>query len=149
MPGRMVVQWDKDALETAGLIKIDILGLRMLSAISEAVALIKQTIGHAPDLDQLTFDDSTVFDMIAKADTIGLFQVESRAQAQILPQLKPRAFSDLIIAISLIRPGPLQGDMVHPYLKRHQGLEKVAYAHPLLRPALAETLGVILFQEQV
>jgi error-prone DNA polymerase len=148
MPGRVVVQWDKDALEEAGLIKIDILGLRMLSAISEAVGLIAQTTGRTPDLDHLTFDDPQVYVMIAKADTIGMFQVESRAQAQVLPQLKPRAFNDLIVSISLIRPGPIQGDMVHPYLRRRQGLESVRYAHPLLKPALEETLGVILFQEQ-
>jgi error-prone DNA polymerase len=148
MPGRVVVQWDKDALEEAGLIKIDILGLRMLSAISEAVALIGQTSGCPPDLDRLTFDDPAVFDLIERADTIGMFQVESRAQAQILPRLKPRCFNDLIVAISLIRPGPLQGDMVHPYLRRRQGLEPVRYLHPLLKPALEETLGVILFQEQ-
>jgi len=149
MPGRVVVQWDKDALEEAGLIKIDILGLRMLSAISEAVGLIGQTARCAPDLDRLTFDDPEVYAMIARADTIGMFQVESRAQAQVLPRLKPRCMGDLIVAISLIRPGPLQGDMVHPYLRRRQGVEKVVYAHPLLRPALEETLGVILFQEQV
>src|SRR6266545_1395864 len=149
MPGRVVVQWDKDALEEAGLIKIDILGLRMLSAISEAVTLIGQTSGSLPDLDRLTFDDPKVYEMIARADTIGVFQVESRAQAQVLPRLRPRCFHDLIVAISLIRPGPLQGDMVHPYLRRRQGVEKVVYAHPLLRPALEETLGVILFQEQV
>jgi error-prone DNA polymerase len=148
MTGRVVVQWDKDALEEAGLIKIDILGLRMLSAISEAVALIGQTSGCPPDLDQLTFDDPQVYTMIARADTIGMFQVESRAQAQILPRLKPRCMADLIVGISLIRPGPLQGDMVHPYLRRRQGLEPVRYAHPLLKGALEETLGVILFQEQ-
>jgi error-prone DNA polymerase len=148
MAGRVVVQWDKDALEEAGLIKIDILGLRMLSAISEAVALIAQTTGQGVDLDHLTFDDPQVYAMIARADTIGMFQVESRAQAQVLPRLKPRCFNDLIVAISLIRPGPLQGDMVHPYLRRRQGLESVRYLHPLLKPALEETLGVILFQEQ-
>lgn len=149
MAGRVVLQWDKDALEAAGLIKIDILGLRMLAAISEAVTLIEQVRGCAPDLDRLPFDDPAIYAMIARADTIGVFQVESRAQAQVLPRLKPRTFNDLIVAISLIRPGPLQGDMVHPYLRRRQGLEPVRYAHPRLQPALAETLGVILFQEQV
>jgi error-prone DNA polymerase len=149
MAGRVVVQWDKDALEEAGLIKIDILGLRMLSAISEAVTLIGQATGCAPDLDKLTFDDPAVYAMIGRADTIGVFQVESRAQAQVLPRLKPRCMNDLIVAISLIRPGPLQGDMVHPYLRRRQGLEPVRYMHPLLKPGLEETLGVILFQEQV
>ncbi|HEX5691983.1 MAG TPA: error-prone DNA polymerase, partial [Roseiflexaceae bacterium] len=149
MGGRMVVQWDKDALETAGLIKIDILGLRMLSAIAEAEQLVRATSGQPLDLDRLTFDDQAVYAMIGRADTIGVFQVESRAQAQILPRLRPRSFNDLIVAISLIRPGPLQGDMVHPYLRRRQGLEPVTYKHPLLKPALEETLGVILFQEQV
>jgi error-prone DNA polymerase len=148
MPGRVVVQWDKDALETAGLIKIDILGLRMLSAIAEAQAIIAAT-GRPIDLDRLTFDDAAIFAMITRADTIGVFQVESRAQAQILPQLRPRTFNDLIVAISLIRPGPLQGDMVHPYLRRRQGLEPITYKHPLLKGALEETLGLVLFQEQV
>jgi error-prone DNA polymerase len=149
MPGRVVVQWDKDALETAGLIKIDILGLRMLSAIAEAEAIIAATTGTRIDLDRLTFDDPAIYAMMTRADTIGVFQVESRAQAQILPRLKPTCFNDLIVAISLIRPGPLQGDMVHPYLRRRQGLEPVTYQHPRLKPALHETLGVILFQEQV
>ncbi|HJZ48115.1 MAG TPA: DNA polymerase III subunit alpha, partial [Roseiflexaceae bacterium] len=149
MPGRVVVQWDKDALEEVGLVKVDLLGLRMLSALTEAVRQVHTAAGTKLDLDRLTFDDAAVFDLIAKADTIGVFQVESRAQAQILPHLKPRCLNDLIIAISLIRPGPLQGDMVHPYLRRRQRLERVTYKHPLLKDALAETLGVILFQEQV
>jgi error-prone DNA polymerase len=149
MAGRVVTQWDKDALEEAGLIKIDLLGLRMLSALTEAVNLIGATIGVAPDLDRLTFDDPAVFNLIQRADTIGVFQVESRAQAQVLPRLKPRCFNDLIVTISLIRPGPLQGDMVHPYLRRRQRLEPISYKHPLLKSALEETLGVILFQEQV
>lgn len=149
MPDRVVVQWDKDALEAMGLVKIDILGLRMLSAISEAAALVAETTGEAVTLEALTFDDTAVYDMISAADTVGVFQVESRAQAQVLPRLQPRCFSDLIVSISLIRPGPIQGNMVHPYLRRRQGLEPVAYAHPLLEPSLSETLGVILFQEQV
>jgi error-prone DNA polymerase len=149
MPGRMVVQWDKDGLETAGLVKIDLLGLRMLSAIAEAERLIASTTGRAVDLDRLTFDDQQIYAMISQADTIGVFQVESRAQAQVLPQLQPTCFSDLIVSISLIRPGPLQGNMVHPYLRRRLGIERVSYLHPLLRPALEETSGVILYQEQV
>ena len=149
MPGRVVTQWDKEGLEELGLVKIDILGLRMLSAISEAVALVGETTGTAPDLDDLDFADTAVYEMIAQADTIGVFQVESRAQAQMLPKLKPRCFGDLVIAISLIRPGPIQGNMVHPFLRRRAGLEPVTYLHPLLQPALEETLGVILFQEQV
>jgi error-prone DNA polymerase len=149
MPGRVVVQWDKEALEDAGLVKIDLLGLRMLSALAEAAEIVRETTGQAIDLDRLSSDDPAVYEMIAKADTIGVFQVESRAQAQILPLLQPRRFEDLIVSISLIRPGPIQGNMVHPYLRRRLGLEPVTYLHPLLEPALAETLGVILFQENV
>jgi error-prone DNA polymerase len=149
MPNRVVVQWDKDGLEDAGLVKIDILGLRMLSAVSDAAALVAETAEEAPDLDALSFTDPAVYQMISEADTVGVFQVESRAQAQMLPRLKPQCFEDLIVAISLIRPGPIQGNMVHPYLRRRQGVEAVEYPHPLLEAALAETLGVILFQEQV
>lgn len=143
MSGRVVVQWDKEALEDAGLIKIDILGLRMLSAVSQAADAV------GADIDNLSFDDPEVFKMISTADTVGVFQVESRAQMQMLPRFQPRNFNDLVIAISLIRPGPLQGDMVHPYIRRRLGEEPVDYFHPLLEPALKETLGVILFQEQV
>jgi error-prone DNA polymerase len=149
MPNRVVAQWDKAALETAGLVKIDLLGLRMLSAIAEAAQIIRDTTGEPVDLDRLTYADPTVYAMIAEADTIGVFQVESRAQAQVLPRLKPRCFEDLIVSISLIRPGPIQGNMVHPYLRRRLGIEPVTYPHPLLEPALSETLGVILYQEQV
>ena len=149
MPDRVVVQWDKDALEEIGLVKIDILGLRMLSAVTEASSLAAETTGDMPDLDALDFDDPAVYEMIGQADTIGVFQVESRAQAQMLPRLKPKEFGDIVIGISLIRPGPIQGNMVHPYLRRRQGLEPVTYLHPLLQPALEETMGVILFQEQV
>jgi error-prone DNA polymerase len=144
MADRVVVQWDKESLETAGLVKIDLLGLRMLSALAEADR-------HLPpgQLAALTFDDPAVYELIASGETIGIFQVESRAQAQLQPRLKPRTFADLVIAISLIRPGPIQGDMVHPYLRRRAGEEPVTYAHPRLVAALRETLGVILFQEQV
>ena len=110
----------------------------MLAALSEASTLVGATTGSVPDLDRLTFDDPAVFDLIARADTIGVFQVESRAQAQVLPRLKPRCMGDLIVAISLIRPGPLQGDMVHPYLRRRQRLEPVIYTHPLLKSALED-----------
>lgn len=138
-----VVQWDKDSLEDAGMVKIDILGLKMISVISEAVALT------GVDIDALTFNDPQVFSMISDADTIGVFQVESRAQMQMLPRFRPKTFADLIIAISLIRPGPIQGQMVHPYIKRRQGKEPIDYLHESLKPALKETLGVILYQEQV
>ena len=149
MPERVVVQWDKESLETAGLIKIDLLGLRMLAVLAETEQLVTQTTGQPLQLDELKFDDPAIFEMIARADTIGVFQVESRAQAQMLPRLDPRCFNDLIVAISLIRPGPIQGNMVHPYLRRRSGEEAVTYLHSRLEPALAETLGVILFQEQV
>ena len=149
MADRVVVQWDKDGLEDAGLVKIDILGLRMLSAITESLELIEEMSGSMPDLDNLPFTDPAIYEMIGRADTVGVFQVESRAQAQMLPRMKPTCFADLVVAISLIRPGPIQGNMVHPYLRRRLDLEPVTYAHPLLKPALEETMGVILFQEQV
>ncbi len=149
MPDRVVVQWDKDGLEEAGLVKIDILGLRMLSAIKDTVTLVAETTGEEIDLDALPFTDPAVYEMISAADTVGVFQVESRAQAQVLPRLQPRCFADLIVSISLIRPGPIQGNMVHPFLRRRQGSEPVTYAHPALEAALKDTLGVILFQEQV
>ncbi|MBL8147794.1 MAG: DNA polymerase III subunit alpha, partial [Anaerolineae bacterium] len=149
MPGRFVVQWDKDGLEDAGMVKIDILGLRMLSAISDAVEHVYALTGQSLDLGHLTHDDPAVYRMISAADTIGVFQVESRAQAQILPRLRPRCFNDVIISISLIRPGPVQGNMVHPYLRRRDKSEPITYLDSRLEPALSETLGVVLFQEQV
>ncbi|MBU6333216.1 MAG: DNA polymerase III subunit alpha [Chloroflexi bacterium] len=149
MPGRTVIQWDKDALEQVGLVKIDLLGLRMLGALEEAVRWVEQDTGVAIALDQLDHADPSVYDQLCAGDTIGVFQVESRAQAQLLPRLLPRTFADIIVAISLIRPGPLQGQMVQPYLRRRAGLEPVRVAHPRLDAALRETLGVIVFQEQV
>ena len=118
MEDRYVVQWDKDSLEDSGLVKIDILGLGMLALIAEALDLIEAQTGTRPDFDHLSFDDPAIYEMISRADTMGVFQVESRAQVQMLPRFRPRCFNDLIIAISLIRPGPIQGDMVHPYLRR-------------------------------
>ena len=149
MPGRVVVQWDKDGVEDAGLIKIDLLSLRTLGAVEEARGHI--LVGRGIDLEpaDLPLDDPAVYDLLRRADTVGCFQVESRAQAQMLPKLLPRRFEDIVVGVALIRPGPIQGGMVHPYLRRRQGLEPVAYAHPALEPALAETLGVIVFQEQV
>ena len=149
MPGRVVVQWDKDSVEDAGLIKIDLLSLRTLGMIDEAVAHIRAEEGVDLDLDHLPLDDPAVYELLRRADTVGCFQVESRAQAQMLPKLQPVRFEDMIIEVALIRPGPIQGHMVHPYLRRRQGLEPVAYAHPVLEPVLAETLGVMVFQEQV
>jgi error-prone DNA polymerase len=149
MPGRVVVQWDKDNVEDAGLIKIDLLSLRTLGVIDEALRHIKEQKGIVPDLDHLALDDPAVYELLQRADTVGCFQVESRAQAQMLPKMQPTCFEDLIIEVALVRPGPIQGGMVHPYLRRRQGLEPVCYTHPSLEPALAETLGVIVFQEQV
>jgi error-prone DNA polymerase len=149
MPGRVVVQWDKEGVEDAGLIKIDLLSLRTLGAVDEALRHIREQRGIELDLDLLPLDDPAVYDLLRRADTVGCFQVESRAQAQMLPKLQPTCFEDIVVGVALIRPGPIQGGMVHPYLRRRQGLEPVAHAHPLLEPALAETLGVIVFQEQV
>ncbi len=149
MEDRTVVQFDKEGLEALGIVKIDLLGLRMLSAISDAIEQILTTRGVKIDLYALDGKDPAVFDQICSAHTIGLFQVESGAQVSIIPHLQPRCFQDLIAEVSLIRPGPLQGNMVRPYIRRRQGLEPVQYAHASLKPALEETYGVIVFQEQV
>jgi error-prone DNA polymerase len=149
MPGRVVIQWDKDNVEDAGLIKLDLLSLRTLSAVDECLTLIQTHHGKTVDLDALPLDDPAVYDALQRADTVGAFQVESRAQQQALVQMKPREFSDLVIEVALIRPGPLQGGMVHPFFRRRQGLEPVVHLHPLLAAALDETLGIIVFQEQV
>jgi error-prone DNA polymerase len=150
-PGIVVAQWNKDAIEDAGLIKIDLLSLRTLGMLTEACAWIERSGSREPslDLDALPLDDPAVYKLMAEGDVIGCFQVESRAQAQMLPRLKPACFEDLIIEVSIVRPGPIQGGMVHPYLHRRQGIEPVTYLHPLLEPILRETLGVIIFQEQV
>ena len=149
MDGRVVVQFNKDDVEDLGLIKMDLLGLRTLSAVAECLELIERTEGARPDLDALTLDDPRVYDMICAVDTIGLFQIESRAQQQSLYQSQPRDFNDLVVQVAIIRPGPIQGDAVHPYLRRRQGLEPVTYLHPSLEPILSETRGVILYQEQI
>jgi error-prone DNA polymerase len=149
MEERTVVQWDKDALEMAGWVKLDVLGLRMLSAIADACDIVAARTGQRPDLSSLGCDDPGVYDMLCRGETVGVFQVESRAQATLIPRFQPRCFADLTIQIALIRPGPIQGNMVHPYLRRREGVEPVRPLHPLLELALQETLGVILFQEQV
>jgi len=149
MMERFVTQWDKDALEMVGWIKLDVLGLRMLAAISDACNLIERQTGQRPDLNALRFDDRRVYAMICRGETVGVFQVESRAQASLIPRFQPRSFADLTVEIALIRPGPVQANMVHPYLRRRAGEERVTYLHPLLKSALEETHGVILFQEQV
>ncbi len=149
MPGRVVVQWDKDSLEAAGLIKLDVLALQSLDMVQEAVRLVREQTGVALDLDGLSLDDPATYALLCAADTIGCFQVESRAQQQFLPLHRPATFGDLVAQISIIRPGPLQGGMVHPYLRRRAGAEPVRYPHPALEPVLRDTLGVILYQEQV
>jgi error-prone DNA polymerase len=148
MPERTVIQWDKDDLDPVRLIKIDLLGLGMLTMIQEAIRLIRLHRGAALDLAKLPMTDPAVYDMLCRADTIGVFQVESRAQMNTLPRLTPRIFYDLVVEVALIRPGPIQGEMVHPYLRRRAGLEPVVYPHPSLEPILERTLGVPLFQEQ-
>ena len=148
-PGRIVTQWNKDDIEEVGLIKVDLLGLRMLSLIHDALELIEKHNCTKLDLDSIPLDDSRVYDMLCCADTVGVFQVESRAQMQTLPKSKPRCLDDLVVEVAIVRPGPLQGNMVHPYLRRRQGKEKIIYLHPKLELVLKETLGVILFQEQV
>jgi len=148
MPGRVVVQWDKDDCAALGIVKVDLLGLRMMSVLQESIALVSET-GGTVDLAQLPADDPTVYRMLQRADTIGVFQVESRAQMATLPRIHPERFYDLVVQIAIIRPGPIVGDMVHPYVRRRRGRERVTYAHPSLEPILERTLGVPLFQEQL
>ncbi|MBI1723615.1 MAG: error-prone DNA polymerase [Gemmatimonadetes bacterium] len=148
MPERTVIQWDKDDLDPVRLIKIDLLGLGMLTLIQDAIRLIRVHCGGVIDLARLPMDDPAVYDMLCRADTVGVFQVESRAQMNTLPRLAPRRFYDLVVEVALIRPGPIQGEMVHPYLRRRAGEEPVTYPHPSLEPILERTLGVPLFQEQ-
>jgi error-prone DNA polymerase len=149
MEGRRVVQFNKDDVEDLGLIKMDMLGLRTLSVVAESLELIRDLTGVRPDLDQLQLNDPKVFEMCSEADTIGVFQIESRAQMQTLPRTRPQSFNDLVVEVAIIRPGPIQGNAVHPYIRRKQGREEVTYPHPLLEPILKDTLGVILYQEQI
>ncbi len=149
MNGRYVIQWNKDDVNNLGLMKIDMLSLGMLTALKKCFALLQQHKNLNYNLATLPAEDKITYDMICKADTIGVFQIESRAQMNTLPRLKPRNFYDLVVEIALIRPGPLQGGMVHPYLKRRQGLEPITYPHPNLIPVLQKTSGVPIFQEQV
>jgi error-prone DNA polymerase len=146
---RSVVQWDKDDCAAAGLVKFDLLGLGMLSALHYAVDLVARHYRHRVQLADLQPTDPAVYEMLARADSVGVFQVESRAQMATLPRLKPRCFYDLVVEVALIRPGPIQGDSVHPYIRRRNGQEAWDYDHPLLANALRKTLGVPLFQEQL
>jgi error-prone DNA polymerase len=171
MPNRVVVQWDKDDCADMGIVKVDLLGLGMMSVLQDALELVNRSesggepgawsrdqeceshrnspTGRALDLAHLPPDDPTVYRMLQEADTIGIFQVESRAQMATLPRLRPARFYDIVVEVAIIRPGPIVGQMVHPFLKRRQGLEPVTYPHPSLEPILARTLGVPLFQEQL
>jgi error-prone DNA polymerase len=149
MPERTVVQWDKDDLNDLGLLKVDLLALGMLTALQRAFRLVNDFRGTQHALGELPAEDAGVYDMICKADTIGVFQIESRAQMAMLPRLKPRCYYDLVIEVAIVRPGPIQGDMVHPYLRRRSGVEAVEYPGEEVREVLHRTLGVPIFQEQV
>jgi error-prone DNA polymerase len=149
MPGRVVLQWDKDDCSDLGLIKVDLLGLGMMAVLEETLALVREHEKKEIDLGQLPPYDPKVYEMLQRADSIGLFQVESRAQQATLPRLKPTKFYDLVVQVAIIRPGPIVGKMVHPYLARRKGDESVEPLHPLLAPVLERTLGVPLFQEQL
>jgi error-prone DNA polymerase len=148
MPGRTVLQWDKDDCAAIGLVKFDLLGLGMLEALHRTVDLVRGHHRVEVDLGQLPQEDE-VYDLLCRADTVGVFQVESRAQMGTLPRVRPRTFYDLVIEVALIRPGPIQGHAVNPYIRRRRGLEPVTYLHPHLEPILRRTLGVPLFQEQL
>jgi error-prone DNA polymerase len=149
MPGRVVIQWDKEDCADLGIIKIDLLGLGMMAVLEEAIPLVRQSEGVEVDLAHLPAGDPEVYAMLSRADTIGVFQVESRAQMATLPRMKPRTFYDLVVEVAIIRPGPIVGKMVHPYLDRRAGRAPVVYDHPALEPILRRTLGVPLFQEQL
>lgn len=149
MPERTVIQWDKDDLDVLGLLKVDVLGLGMLSAIQRAFALVHSCRGRQWTLATVPAEDPVVYGMISRADTVGVFQIESRAQMAMLPRLRPRNYYDLVIEVAIIRPGPIQGDMVHPYLRRRSGAEPVTYPSEAVRDVLKRTLGVPIFQEQV
>jgi error-prone DNA polymerase len=149
MPDRTVIQWDKDDLDELGLLKIDVLGLGMLSAIRRSLELIESYSGRRLTVADIPAEDPAVYRMIGNADTMGVFQIESRAQMAMLPRLKPRCYYDLVIEVAIIRPGPIQGDMVHPYLRRRNGEEAVSYPSEEVKAVLERTLGVPIFQEQV
>lgn len=149
MPGRVVVQWDKDDCADLGIVKVDLLGLGMMAALKESIELIGEHYHEEVDLAHLPSDQADVYETIRNADTVGMFQIESRAQMSSLPRNSPRRFYDLVVQVALIRPGPIVGEMTNPYLRRRQGKEPVTYPHPSLVPVLERTLGVPLFQEQL
>ena len=149
MPGRVVVQWDKDDCADLGLVKVDLLGLGMMAVLEETLARIRESYHEEVDLAQLPADDPATYSALQRADTIGMFQVESRAQQAVLPRMRPERFYDIVVQVGIIRPGPIVGKMVHPYLKRRQGREAAECLHPSLERVLRRTLGVPLFQEQL
>ncbi len=149
MPGRVVVQWDKEDCADLGIVKVDLLGLGMMAVLEESLDLIRKDYGKEVDLAHLPADDPEVYSTLQKADTIGMFQVESRAQMSCLPRLRPQRFYDIVVQVAIIRPGPIVGQMVNPFLERRQGRQTVTYPHPSLEPVLSRTLGVPLFQEQL
>ncbi|PKN30136.1 MAG: error-prone DNA polymerase, partial [Deltaproteobacteria bacterium HGW-Deltaproteobacteria-20] len=149
MPGRTVIPWDKDDLETLGFFKVDILALGMLTCIRKALDLVMPGSDPLAALASIPPEDPAVYDSFCRADTVGIFQIESRAQMAMLPRLAPRCFYDLVIEVAIVRPGPIQGGMVHPYLARRSGKAPIDSPHPCLWPILRRTLGVPLFQEQV
>jgi error-prone DNA polymerase len=149
MPGRVVVQWDKDDCADMGIVKVDLLGLGMMAVLEDSLEIIQKHQGEEIDLGKLPANDAAVYDALQKADTVGMFQIESRAQMSCLPRLYPKCFYDIVVQVAIIRPGPIVGQMVNPYLKRRRGREAVDYLHPSLEPVLKRTLGVPLFQEQL
>ncbi len=149
MPGRVVVQWDKEDCADLGIVKVDLLGLGMMAVLEDSIELIREHYQTDVDLAHLPPDDPTVYPILQKADTIGMFQIESRAQMSSLPRLRPQHFYDLVVQVAIIRPGPIVGQMVNPYIQRRQGRQEVTYPHPSLEPVLKRTLGVPLFQEQL
>jgi error-prone DNA polymerase len=149
MPDRVVVQWDKEDCADLGIIKVDLLGLGMMAVLEDSLELIRDHYGEEVDLAHLPADDATVYSTLQKADTIGMFQVESRAQMSCLPRLRPTRFYDIVVQVAIIRPGPIVGQMVNPFLQRRLGREQITYPHPSLEPVLARTMGVPLFQEQL
>ncbi len=148
MDDRQVIEWDKDDIDALKFMKVDVLGLGMLGCMRLAFELLAKHKDTHLDLATIPAEDARTYQMIRKADTLGTFQIESRAQMAMLPRLKPRTFYDLVIQVAIVRPGPIQGDMVHPYLRRREGLETVSYPKPELEAVLDKTLGVPLFQEQ-
>ena len=149
MPGRVVVQWDKEDCADMGIIKVDLLGLGMMAVLEETIQIIRDDYTEEVDLAHLPQDDPAVYAALQQADTIGMFQIESRAQMSCLPRLRPQKFYDIVVQVAIIRPGPIVGNMVNPYLERRLGRAPVKYAHPDLEPVLKRTLGVPLFQEQL